>query len=678
MKPPRMATASLPSLATPAFPRVAAHARALARLAAAAAILALAGPLAAQARPATSAPAIAAPAAAVSGSVADTSLFRPLDLPAPNAYRSGSGRPGPGYWQQEVDYRIDATLDPAANRVSGRETIHYVNRSPDTLRYVWMFLEQNICAPESVTNQLNQPPLVFQDVSFDFSCEGFRGGDVLESIRAGGVDLDHEVSGTTMRVELPRALAPGEAADIDVAWHFDVPAYGAGRMGHDGPLYEIAQWYPRLAVYDDVRGWNPEPYIGAGEFYLEYGRFDVALTVPASYLVAATGRLKNPEAVLTAEQRSRLARAASSEEPVAIVSAAEAGKPTSRPTTSGTLTWRFTADSVRDFAFAAGPNLRWDAVGYDGIRVETLYRPSATRWTEAIRMARAAIAHFSERWYRYPYPHATTVEGPIEGMEYPMLTFVPAGGTREDLQWTLMHEFGHEWFPMVVGSNERLYPWMDEGFNTYIDIGGAQAYFRGTPYGDTLALTPLHLYASHAIPGEEQPLIDRPVEQRDLFWTGYRKPALMMQMLREQVLGPARFDRAFRAYIRAWAFRHPTPADFFRTMRDESGVDLDWFWREWIYETARLDQAVDSVTRRPDGGSDIHLSNRGRMAMPLELGLTFADGTKRTVRLPVDAWNLGDRFVYRVPGKVPVTAAVVDPRSALPDTQRGNNAWSGG
>ncbi len=607
--------------------------------------------------------------------VADTSAFRPLDLPAPNVYRTGSGRPGPDYWQQRVDYGIEATLDPAANVVRGQERIHYYNHSPTPLGYIWMFLEQNICARNSVTNQLNQPPLVFQDATFDFSCKGFEGGDVLESITSAGRAVAHEVYGTTVRVELPRPLPSGGEVTLDVAWHFSVPPYGAGRMGHDGPLYEVAQWYPRVAVYDDVRGWNHEPYIGAGEFYLEYGHFDVALTLPASYLVAATGRLTNPDEVLTAAERERLARARTSDSPVAIVTAAEAGKPSSRPAASGTLTWRFSADSVRDFAFAAAPTLRWDAVNYDGILVATMYRPSATLWTEAIKMARSAIQHFSEQWFRYPYPHATTVEGPIEGMEYPMLTFVPAGPTRFDLEWTLMHEFGHEWFPMVVGSNERLYPWMDEGFNTFIDIGGAETYFRGTPYGDTLGLTPLHLYPEHAIPGEEQPLIDRPVEQRDLFWTGYRKPALMLRTLRYEVLGKERFDRAFRTYIRTWAFRHPTPADFFRVMRDESGVDLDWFWREWIYETARLDQAVDSVGTRKGGGSAVFLSNRGTMVMPLELRLTFQDGTAETVRLPVDMWNLGNRFEYRVPGTKAVRAAEIDPRHVLPDTDPANNRW---
>ncbi len=498
---------------------------------------------------------------------------------------------------------------------------------------------------------------------------------VLDSLSSDGVALEHRVQGTTMRVELPKPLPPGGELAVDVAWRFPVPDYGAGRMGHDGPLYEIAQWYPRVAVYDDVSGWNHEPYIGAGEFYLEYGSFDVSLTVPASYIVAATGTLKNPEQVLTGTQRERLARARTSDAPVAVITAAEAGKPAARPAMSGTLTWHFAADSVRDFAFAAGPVLQWDASGWDGILIETLHRPSATLWKDANRMAWRAIRYFSREWFRYPYSHATTVEGPIEGMEYPMLTFVPAGVTTEDLQWTLSHEFGHEWFPMVVGSNERLYPWMDEGFNTFIDIGGAEEYFAGTPYADTLGQTPLHLYPAHAIPGEEQPLALRPVEAHDLFWTAYRKPALMMQLLRFEVLGKDRFDDAFRRYIRAWAFKHPTPADFFRTMSDASGTDLDWFWREWIYSTARLDQAVSGIDVDSAGATVVHLHNRGGMVMPAELRLTFTDGSTQTVRLPVDMWNLGPAFDYRVPAGRTVKSAELDPRRVLPDTDLSNNVY---
>jgi hypothetical protein len=607
-------------------------------------------------------------------SVADSSHFRALDLPTPNEYRTGSGRPGPKYWQQRADYRIAATLDPAKNELRGRETIHYVNHSPDALPYLWLFVEQNLCEPNSITNQLNQPPLVFLGTSFDFSCQGFNSAPRLESMTIAGREVKRTRFGTTLRVDLARPLASGASVDIDAVWHFNVPPQGGGRMGHDGPLYEMAQWYPRVAVYDDVKGWNHEPYIGAGEFYLEYGDYDVTLTVPREDIVAATGELQNAEQVLTATQRQRLAVARRSDTAIAIIRADET-RNVSNTRPAGATSWHFTAHNVRDFAFAAGPGMRWDASGYNGILIEDLYRPTADKWTEVNRMGREAIKYYSEQWFPYPYSHATTVEGPVEGMEYPMLTFTPNSPTREDQQWVIAHEFGHEWFPMVVGSNERLYPWMDEGFNTFIDLANAAKYFAGTSYGDTIEVHPLHLYAEHAKPGNEQPLIEKPVEVRDLFWGGYQKPALMMQMLRYEVLGKERFDAAFREYIRAWAFKHPAPSDFFRLMRDQSGMDLDWFWRDWIFTTARLDQAVDSTSRGTDGVTSVYLHNRGTMVMPAELLLTFEDGTTSTVKLPVEMWNLGDRFTYRVMGTKPVRAVEIDPRRALPDIDRANNRW---
>jgi Peptidase family M1 domain len=607
---------------------------------------------------------------------AAASPFRPLALPTANDVRTGSGRPGKGYWQQRADYRIDATLDPATHELRGRETIHYVNRSPDPLPYLWLFVEQNICAPGSVTNQLDQPPLVFLGSTFDFSCKGFAGGLALDHVRLGLRNLATTVTGTTMRIDLPRPLAPGQFLDLDIGWHFTVPDYGAGRMGRDGTLYELGQWYPRMVVYDDVRGWNHEPYIGGGEFYLEYGRFDVALTVPSDYIVGATGVLLNPAEVLTATQRARLARARSSSVPVAIITAEEAGRRSGGRAvgkSGGTRTWRFSADSVRDFAFGAAPDFRWDASAYHKTLVHTLYRPSAPEWEEANRMVHDAVEYYSEQWYPYPYPHITSIEGPIEGMEYPMITFDPRAPSREERQWVLAHELGHQWMPMIVGSNERLYPWMDEGFNTFIDLGNAARYFNGTPYGDSIEVHPLHLYPDHAIADREQPLISRPVEGHDLFWTGYQKPALMMQTLRYEVLGKERFDYAFRQYLRAWAYKHPTPEDFFRLMRDASGMDLDFFWRDWIYTTARLDQAVDSVGTA-DGALKVFVSNRGTMTLPLEMDLTYADGTTERVRLPVEMWNLGPRFAYRVRGGRQVTGVVVDPRGVLPDVDRKNNA----
>jgi len=629
--------------------------------------------------------------------VGDTSAFRQLVLPAPTAYRSAGGEPGHAYWQNRADYAIEAVLDTAKQEIRGTERITYQNNSPDALAFLWLQLDQNIFEPGSINQRTSPPPLVFGGTPFVMASQGFVGGLVVTRLEAGGRRLPHYTWDTMTRVDLPAPLAPGGAITLDLAWSFPIPIYGAGRMGRDGPLYEIAQWYPRMAVYDDVHGWNTLPYIGAGEFYLEYGDYDVRVTLPAAFIMASTGTLQNPDEVLTATQRSRLARARTDSEPVQIVTAGEAGDAAmTRPLAAGsTLTWHFQASSVRDVAWAAAPNFRWDAVSWHGILIQTFYRPSAQLWAaEGIGMARHAIRHNSELWAMYPYPQASTVEGPIDGMEYPMITFVPAEKSREGLYWVLMHEFGHEWFPMMVGSDERRYPWMDEGFNTFIDLYNAADYFKGTPYGDSVADMPLHAYASNALPGQEQPLITAPVEVRNLYWSAYQKPALMLRLLREDVLGREAFDVAFREYIRRWTFKHPQPADFLRTMENLSGRNLDWFWRDWIFTTARLDQAIDSVTgsgargqgsgargrqpgsRTPGPGTQVFLSNRREMVMPAELKLSYDDGTSETVKLPVEMWNLGSHAVYDVhAGSKRVVAAELDPRHVLPDLGRANNVW---
>jgi len=605
----------------------------------------------------------------------DTSPFRSLPLPPPSRVRSASGAPGPDYWQQRADYLIHATLDTATQTIHGTERIHYVNHSPDPLAFVWVQIEQNIFAPNSITYVLNQPPLHFAGGAvFDFTGKGFIGGITIERFAAGGRQLKRTEYGTMMRVELSRPLAPRGAIDFDVAWRFPVPPYGGGRMGRIGShLYEIGQWYPRMVVYDDVHGWNPLPYIGAGEFYLEYGDYDVTLTLPAGFVLAATGTVVNPARVWTPTVRARLARARASAAPVPIITKAEA-EANGAKRVPGTKTWHLRAQQVRDVAWAASPDFRWDASGWNGILIQTLYRPGATPWEEANKMAWFTIKHFSETWGMYPWPQATTVEGLVEGMEYPMLTFVPSIEKREDQFWVLTHEFGHEWFPMMVGSDERRYPWMDEGFNTFIDYGSAEGYFRGTAYGDTVRRELLSAAQISAVPGNEQPLIDKPVEQRDLAWAAYQKPALMLTVLRDAVLGKDTFERALREYVARWKFKHPQPVDFFRTFENVAGRDLDWFWREWVYTTARLDQAVDSVRIAGDT-TLISLSNRGQMVLPVTLELRFADGTSETRTYPIELWNLGNKATARVGTAKPVVSVEVDPKQIYPDVDRANNRW---
>jgi hypothetical protein len=608
--------------------------------------------------------------------VADSSPFRPLALPPASATRSASGAPGPRYWQQRADYTLEATLDTATNVLRGRGRIYYVNRSPEFLDHVWVQLDQNVFAPNSISRALNLPPLRFAGgVVFDFTSKGFVGGITIDRFAVAGRPLQKKVLGTMMRVELPRPLAPNLSITFDIAWHFSIPPYGGGRMGRVGSrFYELGQWYPRMAVYDDVQGWDTLPFLGAGEFHLEYGDFDVTLTVPAGFQVTATGWLQNPSIVRTPQERARLARAFTTPgQVVEVVTRQEAIANAARPV-SGTRKWRFSASAARDFAWAAGSGLRWDVSTWEGILIQTFYHPDATPWEESNAMLRAALRHFSGALGQYPWPQISAVEGLVEGMEYPMVIYCPSLSKREDQYWVLMHELGHQWFPMQVGSDERRYPWMDEGFNTFADYDAAEAFFKGTPYADTVRRELLSAYATTATAGGEQPMMTKPDEVRELYWTAYQKPALMLTILRDAVVGREEFDRAFREYTRRWKGKHPQPADFFRTMSDVTGRDLDWFWRNWIYTTARLDQALDSVRTGADT-TFLYLSNRAQMVLPVTLELRYADGTTETRNLPVDMWNLGSRFTYRFATAKRLASVVIDPRAVYPDIARDNNTW---
>ena len=617
----------------------------------------------------------------------DTSPFRPLELPTPTMVREGSGRPGPVYWQQRVDYTIAVSLDTATHTINGRETIRYANNSPDTLRYLWLQLDQNLFRDDSRGALLNPPDA-------RFAARGFKGGFVLDGVSVVTSSRRQSVrsplrtieNGTVMRVELDRPLAPKGITSLELGYSFQVPEHGADRMGREqfpaGWLYEIAQWYPRLAVYDDVRGWNTEQYLGQGEFYLEYGDIDFAITVPRGFIVAATGRLTNPLQVLTAQQRARLARAVRSDSAVAIIAKHEVGTPASRPAgSSPTLTWRFTAKNVRDVAWAAAPNFIWDASGWNGILMQSFYPPVADSiWRESTRMVRHSIKHYSEKWFQYPYPTAINVNGPVGGMEYPMIVFCANRRSREGLFGVTTHELGHQWFPMTVGNNERLYAWMDEGFNTFINIYSQRTYFPDQAWLRTRGQA--DQWAQFAATGRDEPGItpaDR-VTPELLGQVAYNKPATGLYLLRHAILDSTRFDLAFREYIRRWAFKHPTPADFFRSMNDGVGEDLSYFWRGWFFRTDVVDQAVDSVlTRRDSSGTSltgVFLSSPGGLPMPVDLRLTFADGSVENARLPVEAWYEGNHFLYVRQFPKELVKVEIDPDKNFPDVRRQNNVWT--
>ncbi len=615
----------------------------------------------------------------------DESPFRRLERPTPTRLRTAAGAPGPAYWQQRADYVIRASLDTVANTVTGGERITYHNNSPDTLRYLWLQLDQNLFARTS------RGAFVFGNGPR--TAPGPDGGITLTRValgsqpaaqgraRGAAEPLAHEIVGTMMRVDLPRPLAPGARAVLELEWSFSFPADPA-RMGMEvvdgGTVYEVAQWYPRMAVYDDVEGWNTDQYYGQGEFHLEFGSFDVSLTVPANMLVAATGTLRNPEAVLTAGQRARLAAARASDTTVVVRSKAEIADPASRPhPADGRLTWRFTADSVRDFAWAAARHFIWDAARANGGRTLAMsfYPPSADSiWKESTQYVMFAVENYS-RWLPYPYPVAINVNGIEGGMEYPMIVFCHNRVNAGALCSVTDHEIGHTWFPMIVSNDERRYPWMDEGFNTFQNYYNWEKKFPG----EFNRRANLDLYLQFVRSGAEQPAMTPADRTAGLGQVAYNKPGLGLRLLRDRILGPERFDRAFVEYVRRWAYRHPTPADFFRTMEDVSGEDLSWFWRGWFHTTGTLDQAVDSVAVADSAGSvtsRIYLRNAGQLVMPVELDLAGADGAKERMQLPVEVWFGGPRYLLELRGRR-VASVAIDPDSAYPDVRRDNNAWGG-
>jgi len=614
----------------------------------------------------------------------DTSIFAPLGLQPGNEYRSGSGAPGPRYWQQRADYVLRGTLDTAAKSLKGEETIHYVNNSPDTLHFVWLQVEQNAFKDGSLNSY------VFPATS-RFGARNFEGGDVIDHLdqlsgKSGKKALTSRVDGTMMKVDLASPLAPGASTSLSIGWHFDIPEHGADRMGRDGALFELAQWYPRLAVYDDLRGWNTEPYLGQGEFYLEYGDYDMYVTVPAGYIVAATGTLANPAEVLTPTEIARLKQASGSATPVHIITQDELASGAARKTKSGTLTWHFKANKVRDAVWSASPDYMWDASSWNGHMAYGYYRPSAIdTWKDAADMSRMSIQEYSERWFPYPWPQISAVEGSISGMEYPMLAMENKSADKYDLYNVITHEIGHMWYPMIVGSNEREHMWQDEGFNTFINYFSEARRFPEKGTQTQRAQNDMELVEQYMGGGADRPLEINPdrIDPRLLGENAYVKTAVGLQLLREEILGHEAFDDAFRTYTARWAFKHPSPTDFFHTMENVSGRRLDWFFREWFIENPLFDQAIDTVVTQPRGDTTqvaVVYGNRARGVLPIHARFTFSDGTTQDFDYPAEVWSTNTVHYlrhYEFPGKR-VTRIELDPDKRLPDIDRGNNAWGSG
>ena len=595
--------------------------------------------------------------------------------------RTETGAPGERYWQQRADYDIRVTVDPATRLLRGHETITYTNHSPDTLAAVVLHLYQNLFA-EGMPRGRPVP---------------ITGGMTVESVAIDGAPLAMEgsqapvrIQGTVMAVRLPQRLAPGGSATFTIDWRFTIPeGEGVPRMGMvDSTTGQIAQWYPQIAVYDDLTGWDRRPYLVNGEFYLQYGTFDLAVTVPAGTIVAATGTLQNPEEVLPAAIRDRLASAEGSDATVHVVTEADFGPGAATLGQAGeTLTWRFHAEDVRDAAFAFGDHYLWDASSgvvdpASGRRtlVHALYRPSATTWIESARMTKDAIETFSANVYPYAYPQITSSEGLVGGMEYPMIVFVRNFPNESITDRVIAHELGHEWFPMMVGSDETSFAWMDEGVNTFITIFAAEHYDPQSTernevreayrqYGRTTNL--------HAISMMDAPdAIAAGGGQVGI--TGYRQPGSALLGLRE-VLGEETFDRALTEYTRRWLFKHPSPWDFFATFEDVAGRDLDWFWVPWFFGPGIHDFAIEDVEVHAMGGKNhivATVRNEGTVLMPVRLAVTTAGGEIVAVETPVERWFDGKRGIAveaTVDGEV--ASVALDPEGLFADVDPSDDVW---
>ncbi len=619
-------------------------------------------------------------------------IFTRIDLPAPNSMRTAAGEPGPDYWQQQVDYEIEATLDEAARRISASARVTYTNNSPDRLTFLWLQLEQNLFRAGSEGNLARADA-----VRFDFTTSEAYGYE-LHSVTSGGQALTLHVYDTLARLELPQAIQPGGAFSFEIAWSFVVPENGADRMGYEeleqGTVFQIAQWFPCVGVYDDVYGWNTLPYLGEGEFYTNFGRFDVRLTVPREHVVAATGLLQNPHEVLTAEQQERLRQAGESRETVFIVRPEEVGTAGSRPAGDGPLTWHFVANDVRTFAWASSRAFVWDAASIERrgrlpseqsgqvtglperVLVQSFY-PAEARplWEQATQMGCESIEGYSRRWFEYPYPSAVNVNGRVSGMEYPMIVFCAERHDEYGLFDVTTHEFAHSWFPMIVNTDERRHGWMDEGFNSFINIYSIrERYLARDPAADELRGLAERMSRVH------QPIDIWPdqVAQGGLGFLLYGKPAAGLFTLREGVLGPQRFDAAFRHYIRAWAFKSPRPADFYRCMENAAGMDLSWFWRGWIQETGQYDLSIRRVARGENGTVRVTLENRGELVMPVVLRARYGDGSEEVRRLPVQMWHNAREWTteWDLAGRE-LREVKLDPLGVFPDVERGNDLWRG-
>ncbi len=574
--------------------------------------------------------------------------FRQLDelLPTPNSYRNASGNPGYRYWQQRADYQIKAELDDKNQSIKASEWITYYNNSPDTLPYIWIQLDQNRYQQGSDLINARPAPeekkITYRSLNFRLGSEKFDGGYKILKVQDGnGNKLQYSLAKTMMRIDLPQPLKPSTRTRFKIEWQYNIANQKklGGRGGYeyfkedDNYIYEIARWYPRVAVYNDVMGWQHKQFLGNGEFTLEFGDFDVELTVPADHIVAATGELKNTRSVLTKTQIQRFESAKTASKPVLIVTEEEA-KQNQKNRSKITKTWKFHAKQVRDFAWASSRKFIWDAQGIKSGKTNVMamsYYPEEGNplWE---RYSTKSIIHTIENYNKYtldyPYPVAISVNGSVGGMEYPMICF---NGPRPEIDkkdptkrtWSrrtkyglisvIIHEVGHNYFPMIINSDERQWTWMDEGLNTFVQFLAEQTWEEKYP---SRRGEPKKIIA-YMSSKNQVPIMTNSESLKQFGNNAYGKPATALNILRETIVGRELFDFAFRQYAQRWKFKQPYPADFFRTMEDASGIDLDWFWRGWFYSTDHVDISLDRIHWLTVGSKNPDLEaeyNRARRA----------------------------------------------------------------
>jgi hypothetical protein len=604
--------------------------------------------------------------------------FRQLDelLPTPNTIRTASGAPGHAYWQQRADYAIRATLDEANRSISGAETVTYHNNSPDTLTYLWVQLDQNIYKPNSDARTgatirsreaWDKPRGPEDGMKFDsfqsmMQARTFDGGFNIKSVKgADGRPLNYVINRTMMRIDLPQPLKPGARVAFNIEWNYKINEQKVlgGRSGYEkfdedkNDLFEIAQWFPRMAAYYDVTGWQHKQFLGTGEFTLEFGDYDIEVTVPADHIVASTGELQNPDAVLTAAQRERLQQARTATKPVVIVTQAEA-EAKEKTRASGTKTWHFKAKNVRDFAWASSRKFIWDAQGFKkdatNVMAMSFYPKEGNPLWE--KYSTQAVIHTIDQYnkysFDYPYPVAISVNGPVGGMEYPMISFNGPRPTKDkktgEITYTkrakygligvVIHEVGHNYFPMIVNSDERQWTWMDEGLNSFVQYLAEQAWEENYPLsrGEPRSIVDYMRSAGQV------PIMTNSESIANLGANAYFKPTAALIVLRETVLGRDLFDFAFREYAQRWKFKRPTPSDFFRTMEDASGTDLDWFWRGWFYTTDHVDVSVDGISEYQVSSKDPEVEKKWKKAQKDAEPVSITDQrNKGTLARRVDA-----------------------------------------